>query len=87
VDEVTYCCSVMQGQAELTCEQHPGPGQCGDHLIAYMPARTEFGLWIHDGEDGGASSYVVIGVCPWCGSLLPHDGKRLGKRVLALDLP
>jgi hypothetical protein len=86
VDEVTYCCAAMRAQAELTCEQHPEPGECGDYLIAYLPPRPEFGLWVHDGEDSSASSYVVIGACPWCAAPLPHDASRLGHRVLALDL-
>jgi hypothetical protein len=87
VDQVTYCCANVQAQVEQACEQHPEPGQCADNLIAYMPSRPEFGLWIHDDEGGAASSYVVIRVCPWCGAPLPHDRKRLGSRVLALHLP
>lgn len=38
-----------------------------DKLVYYSSKFNEYGLPIYDGENGSASSYVIIQYCPWCG--------------------
>lgn len=66
-----HCCEWLRETAEFTCDVHPAPGGCGDYLIAYNDTVDEYGLWVHDGPDGSASSSVTILFCPFCGSRLP----------------
>jgi hypothetical protein len=50
----------MAVQAQFTCDQHPDAGACPDKVVDYLPKFNEYGLLIHDGEDGFASSHLVI---------------------------
>jgi hypothetical protein len=37
--------------------------------LVYVPKFREYGIRIND----GGSSYIVIRICPWCGSKLPQS--------------
>ena len=63
----TFCCEMMTAQLTLTCDEHPDPCACPDKVLDYVPKLNEYGLLIHDGEDGYAGSSIVIKYCPWCG--------------------
>jgi hypothetical protein len=80
------CCVEMREQIDHTCSHHPGAGTCPDQVVAYLPKRGEYGLWIRDGEDGAATSYLVIRFCPWCGKRLFKKKPPTGGRRLALEL-
>ena len=54
--------------APSTRSQPHGP----DYLIGYDPKSDEYGVWVHDGRDGQASSWIGIAFCPFCGSRLPR---------------
>ena len=34
---------------------------------------NEYGIPIHDGENGKITSYIKIQYCPWCGKKLPDS--------------
>jgi hypothetical protein len=40
--------------------------------VDYSPRSNSYGLPVHDGEDGYASSSIAIAYCPWCGNKLPE---------------
>lgn len=61
-----HCCHTMTYHANYTCEQHPDPFDCPDHLIWYSRQFDEHGIIIHD----GGASVIVISFCPWCGKKL-----------------
>ncbi len=69
-----HCCK-LGIELSRTCEVHPIPGGCGDYLLAYTPEYDEYGIWVHNGLGGSASSWVTIRFCPFCGSPLP-DSRR-----------
>ena len=60
-----YCCSQMESHAEHQCAMHPDPFDCPDNLI-YRSDEARYGIIIHD----GASSFIEISFCPWCGKKL-----------------
>ena len=47
-----------------------------DKLIYYSSKFNEYGLPVHDGENGRATSYVLIQHCPWCGKKLPESRRE-----------
>ncbi len=53
------------------CDIHPDPFECPDNLVFHRAGT--FGLYVHD----GASSYVTIAFCPWCGTELPKSQQQL----------
>ncbi|WP_374454911.1 hypothetical protein [Nocardioides sp.] len=67
---VHHCCARMRESIEFRCDQHPAVGECGDYLIGYSAKFDEYGLWVHDGPGGSASSWVEIHHCPFCGGRL-----------------
>jgi len=42
-------------------------------VIGYSETFDEYGLWIHDGPEGSASSWVEIRHCPFCAAALPSS--------------
>lgn len=70
-----HCCDRMSEQVDFRCDQHPDPGMCGDYLVGYSERFDEYGLWVHDGPAGSASSWIEIRHCPCCGVALP-DSRR-----------
>lgn len=64
----SFCCDSMTAQVNFDCVQHPDPLGCPDKVLNYVPNFNEYGLLIRDGEDGYASSHIVIAFCPWCGA-------------------
>ena len=68
-----HCCERMATQAEFVCADHPDVNACPDKLVAFSERFSEYGLLVHDGEDGYASSYITIAFCPWCGTKLPES--------------
>jgi hypothetical protein len=58
----------MDYWASRTCEEHPNPFDCPDHLIYFDATKRTYGLIVHD----GGSSVIEIAHCPWC-------GKRISK--------
>lgn len=60
----------MRDTVQFRCDQHSEIGECGDYLIGYDETFDEYGLWIHDGPGGSASSWVKIHHCPFCGGRL-----------------
>src|SRR5689334_25136313 len=60
-----HCCDELTAPVEFRCDAHPRLGSCGDYLIGYHPTYDEYGLWIHDGEAGDASSWITIQHCPF----------------------
>ena len=44
-----------------------------DKVVYYSSKFNEYGLPIHDGENGRATSYIQIQHCPWCGKKLPES--------------
>ncbi len=68
--ERQHCCSMMTSNVNHRCDQHP-PYECPDYLIGYYKRSREYSILIHDGEDGAASSGIIIQFCPWCGRPLP----------------
>ena len=63
------CCDRMALDLAQQCEQHPDRNACPDAMIA--PVRGGYGLYVRDGEDGYAGSFIEIAYCPWCGAKLP----------------
>lgn len=61
------CCQAME--CYLHCLEQ------GDEVVCYSPKFNEYGIPIHDGENGSITSYIQIQYCPWCGKKLP-DGLR-----------
>ncbi|MBQ8575399.1 MAG: hypothetical protein IJ447_05060 [Clostridia bacterium] len=48
-------------------------GDINNKVIYYSSKFNEYGIPIHDGENGRASSYILIEYCPWCGKELPES--------------
>ena len=44
-----------------------------EKLIYFSSKFNEYGIPIYDGENGLATSYVLIQYCPWCGKQLPNS--------------
>lgn len=44
-----------------------------DKIVYYSSKFNEYGLPIYDGENGRATSYILIRYCPWCGGKLPKS--------------
>jgi len=65
-----HCCAMMTSIADWRCDQHP-PYECPDYLIDYDERSRQYRILIHDGEDGDATSGIIIQFCPWCGAQLP----------------
>jgi hypothetical protein len=63
---VTYCCDIMKGELERTCNHHADRQDCADNVIHLSKDGTQWGIMIHD---GGHSVYD-INFCPWCGERL-----------------
>ena len=61
----------MADQAEFACPDHQDVHACPDKLVSYSQRFNEYGLLVHDGEGGYATSSIVIAFCPWCGARLP----------------
>ena len=72
--ESRHCCAMMTTNADWRCDQHP-PYECPDYLIGYDERSRQYRILIHilihDGEDGDATSGIIIQFCPWCGTKLP----------------
>jgi hypothetical protein len=62
-----HCCQTMADKLTMGCAEHESPFDCADQLVIFIPKFREYGLIIHD----GGASFVHIGYCPWCGSMLP----------------
>ena len=69
----SHCCEQMRQQAEFQCPDHPDPAGCVDALIGFAPRFDEYGIWVHDGPGGDATSWVTIRYCPFCGASLPRS--------------
>ena len=65
-------CEMMRSNVEASCDRHPDRKACPDALLDYWPKSQRYGLLIHDGEGGYASSMTIISFCPWCGHKLPN---------------
>jgi hypothetical protein len=65
----TFCCEAMTSALRFSCTQHADPFECADSLVVYNEVFDEYGLLVHD----GGASYVLIDVCPWCGTRLPES--------------
>jgi hypothetical protein len=63
------CCEDMTDHLERVCSDHPDRDFCPDAIISRVGGGG-YGLLIHDGEDGHASSVIAINYCPWCGQKL-----------------
>jgi len=64
---IHHCCERLADAIQFRCDQHPEIGECGDYLIGYSEKFDEYGLWVHDGPGGSASSWIEIRHCPFCG--------------------
>lgn len=42
-------------------------------IVFYSSKFNEYGIPIHDGENGRITSYIQIQYCPWCGKKLPDS--------------
>jgi len=80
VTDQRHCCERMELDLNQRCDMHPDPFDCPDNLIYYSQEYNEYGILIHD----GASSYIHIRYCPWCGGELPdpRNEGRTGSRRL-----
>jgi hypothetical protein len=70
-DSGVHCCEHLREHVEFRCDDHPERASCGDYLIGWSETFDEYGVWIHDGPGGAASSWLVIQHCPFCGARLP----------------
>jgi hypothetical protein len=68
---VAHCCADLTRHVEFVCDMHPDRAGCPDYLIGYSPLFDEYGIWVHTGLDGAASSWNEIRHCPFCGTALP----------------
>ncbi|XBB65931.1 hypothetical protein ABFU82_17655 [Nocardioides sp. WV_118_6] len=64
---IHHCCDRLREAVEFRCDRHPEVGECGDYVIGYSDKFDEYGLWLHDGPGGSASSWIEIQHCPFCG--------------------
>lgn len=55
-----HCCDRIDEQVDFRCDQHPERAACGDYVIGYSAKFDEYGLWVHDGPNGSASSWIQI---------------------------
>lgn len=67
---IHHCCERIRAAVLFRCDEHPEVGECGDYLVGYSERFDEYGLWIHDGPGGSASSWIEIHHCPFCGGHL-----------------
>jgi hypothetical protein len=81
MDSLTYCCSWMEAQAKMTCQQHPERTDCPDVIIHRY--QTSFGIPIHD----GSASCIEINYCPHCGSQLDQPRQDFSPTGDASDSP
>ena len=67
-----FCCEDMEIHVYHTEKDAVfDGGDKEDKVVYYSSTFNEYGLPIHDGENGMATSYVTINFCPWCGKKLP----------------
>lgn len=69
---VKMCCKDMMDNTYCTDHDWDYLGN-EDKLVYYSSKFDEYGLPVYDGENGSASSYVIIQYCPWCGKKLPKS--------------
>lgn len=62
------CCKDME--QNVYCTDNNKDNQT-DRVVYYSSKFNEYGLPIHDGENGRVTSYILIQHCPWCGKKLP----------------
>ena len=67
--EARFCCAAMAAAARFDCDQHADPFDCADQIVVYNEVFDEFGIVVHD----GGASYVLMTVCPGCGTRLPES--------------
>jgi len=67
---VKICCDDMKEKMCYTGQNEE------DKLVYYSSRFSEYGLPIYDGENGKATSYVLIQYCPWCGKRLPQSRRK-----------
>lgn len=72
-----HCCNCMDYDLNQRCKQHPDRFDCPDALIGILDGQ--YGIIVHD----GGSSVIGIAHCPWCGSKLPTDEDRVGRRFIS----
>lgn len=76
IPEPSHCCERLAECIARRCDEHPEPGRCADDVIGYSEKFDEYGLWIHDGPDGMANSWIGIDHCPFCGRTLPPSRRE-----------
>lgn len=64
---INHCCQRLRDAVEFRCHEHPEVGACGDYVIGHSEKFDEYGIWVHDGPGGSASSSIEIRHCPFCG--------------------
>ena len=62
---------MLRSNVENACDQHDDRRDCPDALVDFNQRSGFYGLFVRDGENGSASSVIVISFCPWCGAKLP----------------
>ena len=65
MNSVQHCCQYMK--------EYIGNE---DDIIHYSLKYDEYGISIHDGENGSVNSYIQIQYCPWCGKKLPESKRE-----------
>ena len=69
-----FCCEDMRNNVFSVDEQEVFNNRCKEDKVIYYSSKfDEYGIPIHDGKNGKATSYILIHHCPWCGKKLPES--------------
>lgn len=71
---MNFCCEDMEEHVYLVDLNVSFDGGDEDTKVVYYSSKfDEYGIPIHDGENGSATSFITIEYCPWCGKRLPES--------------
>ncbi|MBR6646577.1 MAG: hypothetical protein IKM61_00165 [Eubacteriaceae bacterium] len=74
---VKMCCDEMKANAYCVDENSAANENGAEDKPVYFSSKfNEYGLPVYDGENGEATSYILIGYCPWCGAKLPESRRE-----------
>lgn len=72
---VNFCCEDMFNNIDYIDQSNIADVE-NNKFIFYSSKFNEYGIPIHDGENGKANSYILIQYCPWCGKRLPKSRRE-----------
>lgn len=68
------CCNDMENNIyHIDQKDNFDKNDQNDQAVYFSSKFNEYGIPIHDGENGRATSYILIQYCPWCGKKLPDS--------------